>query len=66
MKRIRTSPPKDGARIRCGMPVRVTKGRYRGRIGKAMLVTGSMWFVDRGDIRLSLHRTSLERIEVAA
>ena len=66
MTRRRQEPPKPGARIRCGQVVRVKKGKYQGRQGKAMLLTGSMWLVDLGDRRVNLHRVCLERIEVAA
>lgn len=58
--------PKPGARLHCGERVRVTRGMLKGREGKTLIVTGSMWLVDLGDRRISLHRRCLERIEAAA
>lgn len=64
--------PGPGARIRCGSPVRITKGQFKGRTGIPVLKTGAMWGV-RFDVTegsaagsrtpmVSIHRTALRPI----
>jgi ribosomal protein L24 len=57
-----TKCPTQNSRIVNGCKVEITGGQFKGRVGKALLLTGSMWFVDVEGTKVTLHRTCLKRV----